>query len=103
MQIWVSEEDLGASEAVTQLWKGHFPDKRELTLLAAVHQIKMQAEICENHTVLDSHEENKTKETVSGVLGLIAIFIQFSVEGSWIIIALLVHILLILFQQLSLF
>lgn len=48
---------MGTSETLKKLWESHTPDKRELVVLARVHQVKMQAKVSKDNAMLDTHEE----------------------------------------------
>ena len=56
---------MGESEVVKKLWESNPTDKRKLVILAKLHEVKMQAEICKDHPVSDQDEEAHTATEVS--------------------------------------
>lgn len=59
---------MGESEIVKKLWEGNLSDKWKLVILAKLHEIKMQAEICEDHSVSNQNEETHATTKVSILL-----------------------------------
>lgn len=62
---------MGESETVKKLWESNLSDKWKSVILAKLHEIKMQAEVCEDHSVSDKNEEADVASEVSIVLGIL--------------------------------
>lgn len=58
---------MGESEVIKKLWEGNLSDKWKHVVLAKLHEVKMQAEICEDHSVSNQNEESQITTKV-GIL-----------------------------------
>jgi hypothetical protein len=68
---------MGESEVVKKLWESNPSDKWKLVILAKLHEVKMQAEICQDHPVSNQNEEAHTATEVS-----MCLIFYFSLGGT---------------------
>jgi hypothetical protein len=62
---------MGESEVIKKLWEGNLSDKWKLVILAKLHEVKMQAEICEDHSVSNQNEKAHITAKVSILLAIL--------------------------------